>query len=120
MTALQVTNTPQGQENYPNRSNWVGNTTTVANTTQASIIPSPGAGNSIFVTDLSCLNSGNTTVNATFTDQAGTVLIVPTGGGVVDNLQTPHEVAGNTALQVTLSGNTTSVVCTVSGYKAAT
>lgn len=120
MTPIQVTNTPQGQENYPNRANWVGNTTTIANTTATTVIPSPGAGNSIFVTDYNCSNTGAANVTVTFNDNAGTVLITPLVGGNNLDLQTPREVAGNTALTMTLSANTTSEVCTVSGYKAAT
>jgi hypothetical protein len=120
MTPILDNNTPQGQFNYPNRANWVGNTTTVANTTAATIIPAPGAGLSNFVEDYNCSNTSATNVTVTFNDNPATVEIVPATGGFVLDLTEAREVAGNTALTMTLSANATSVSCTASGYKATT
>jgi hypothetical protein len=121
MTPILDNNTPQGGSSYSNRTNWVGNTTTIANTTATTVIPSPGAGNSIFLTDADCSNSSTTAnVTVTLNDNAGTVLGLPAQAGWSHGYITPREVAGNTALTMTLSANATSVTCTLSGYKAAT
>ena len=121
MTPILDNNTPQGQFNYPNRANWVGNTTTIANTTATTVIPAPGAGLSIFLLDADCSNSSTTAnVTVTLNDNAGTVFGLPAQAGWSHSYAEAQEVAGNTALTMTLSANATSVTCTLSGYKATT
>ena len=73
------------------------------------------------LTDADCSNSSTTAnVTVTLNDNTGTVFGLPAQAGWSHAYATPREVAGNTSLTMTLSGNATSVTCTLSGYKGVT
>ena len=101
---------------YANKENMVRGNVTVGNTTPATIIASQGAGNKTYVTSIQIGNTGNTTVMVQLNDSAASNFIAPAGGGSNVQFPVPLVTAVNTALQATLSGNTTSVYINAQGF----
>lgn len=80
----------------------------IATATATSLVAAPGAGLSIYVTDMEGSNSSGVATRADWTEGvAGTVrysrFMAASGGGFVTNLKTPWKLPANTALGVTQS-----------------
>lgn len=100
-------------------------TVTATTTGAATIIAAQGAAIKIYVTGVQCFRTDagtaaiTVTLNDTETTGSGTIIgLANSGGGGGNNppLATPLVVAANTALTMTMSTNTTSVVCNAQGF----
>jgi hypothetical protein len=80
----------------------------VATATNTTAIAAPGAGLSIYVTDMEGSNAGSAQTVTTFFEGAGTTaryvrVLAASGGGFVTNLKTPWKLPANTALTLSQS-----------------
>lgn len=80
----------------------------VSTASNTQVIAAPGAGLSIYVTDMEGSNAGASTTTVTFYEGAGTTarysrVMAATGGGFVTNLNSPWKLPANTALSLTQS-----------------
>jgi hypothetical protein len=101
-------------------------TATVTNTTSTQLIPAPGANVYIYISHLSCYNSGSTGVSVSFQNGSGGTTIwegyaIANGGFVEDFAAIQiggHAMTANTALYFAAGGSTTSLICNAAGLSA--
>lgn len=111
---------------YANKENLVEGTANVTGTTSTSLIAAPGSGLYVYVTAISCFNSGSTGTTVSFQNgSAGTTLwegyAAPSGGGFTHSFVTPiggvNNMTANTALYFQAGSSTTTLYCNASGFK---
>lgn len=105
----------------------VQGTVSVTTTTSTSLIAAPGAGLYIYVTHVSCWNTGSANTTVVLQNGSGGSTIfeanVPaTTGGFIVDFSVPiggdQKMTANTALYFAAGSATTSLICNAAGYKA--
>jgi len=111
---------------FANKENLVQGATSVTGTTSTSLISAPGASTYIYVTSVSCFNSGSSGTTVSFQNGSGGTTIwegyaAASGGGFTLGFPTPiggvNNMTANTALYFAAGTATTSLFCNASGYK---
>jgi hypothetical protein len=111
---------------YANKENLIEGAASVTGTTSTSLIAAPGASTFIYVTAVSCFNSGSTGTTVSFQNgSAGTTIwegyAAPSGGGFTHTFVTPiggvNNMTANTALFFQAGSATTTLYCNASGFK---
>ena len=111
---------------YANKENFVGGTASVTGTTSTSLVSAPGSGLYLYITAVSCFNSGSTLTTVSFQNGSGGSTIwegvaAATGGGFTHTFPVPiggvNNMTANTALYIQAGSATTTLYCNASGYK---
>jgi hypothetical protein len=111
---------------YANKENFVGGTVSVTGTSSTSLVAAPGASLYLYITAVSCFNSGSTLTTVLFQNGSGGTTIwegvaAPTGGGFTHTFPVPiggvNNMTANTALYIQAGSATTTLYCNASGYK---
>lgn len=101
---------------------WAARSATVG-TSSAVLQAAPGAGLSLYITDVSVSNSGSTLSVVQFLPTAGTAFIdivaAASGGGGSMNFRTPVKLAAATGLSVIATAASTTLYATATGYISA-
>lgn len=89
-------------------------------TSSAVLQAAPGAGLSLYITDVSVSNSGSTLSVVSLLPTGGTAFVdivaAASGGGGSMNFQTPVKLAAATGLSVIATAASTTLYCTATGY----
>jgi hypothetical protein len=105
---------------YANKENMLRGNCTVANTTAVAItgLGAQGAAFKIYITSIQAFrtDAGATLVYVTINDTGNTTVPLPPNGGAAVNYPVPLVLAANTAANITLSANVTSVLVSAQGY----
>lgn len=110
---------------YANKENLAEGTASATGTGSTSLVAAPGAGLYLYITHISCSNTGATAVEVSIQNGSGGTTIysqgAAAGSGFEASFTTPiggvNAMTANTALFFASSASTTTLFCNASGYK---
>lgn len=108
---------------HAGRDNFVKGSASTTGTSDTSVVAAAGASLKNYITNISTTNTGSTTALITIKDgSGGSTLwqtVAPAGGGSNVTLEVPIAGTANTAVFFAAGSSSTTVYCSMSGYKGA-